>query len=319
MRTHKSSYIHPPYKTKYKVQNRAEYEKGLRDRGDVTIWFSEAAIAAWTPPSNRRRGGQQLYSDLAIETALTLRLVFHLALRQTEGFVGSLLKLMGLDLTAPDHTTLSRRGSKLEVALRRQVPAGPIHLIVDSTGLKITGQGQWAAAKHGARGIRAWRKLHVGVDENGVIVAEQLTDSSVDDSSVVEGLLGQVDQDIERFTADGAYDTWAIREALAARGATVAVPPSKKAVESGRDSTAGRMRDAAVTRIREVGRCQWKKEAGYHKQGRAENTFFRYKRLLGSRMRARDLDAQQVEVRLGCNVLNRMLELGAARSVAFGR
>ncbi len=319
MRTHKSSYIHPPYKTKYRVDNWAEYEKGLRDRGDVTIWFSEEATKAWTPTGNGKRGGQQQYSDLAIETALTLRLVFHLALRQTEGFVGSLLKLMDLDLTAPDHTTLSRRGSKLEVPLRRQVPAGPIHLIVDSTGLKIMGQGQWAAAKHGAKGIRAWRKLHVGVDANGVIVAEQLTDSTVDDSTVVTELLGQVDQDIERFAADGAYDTWSIREALAAQGATVVVPPSRKAVESGKDSPAGRARDAAVVRIQEVGRRQWKKEAGYHQQARGENTFFHYKRLLGSRLRSRAPGAQKVEVRLGCNVLNRMLELGAARSSAISQ
>ena len=230
--------------------------------------------------------------------------------------MGSLLKLMKLDLTAPDHTTLSRRGSKLEVVLRRKVPAGPIHLIVDSTGLKIMGQGQWAAAKHGAKGIRAWRKLHVGVDENGLIVAERLTDSSVDDSTVVPEFLDQVDQDIERFTADGAYDSWSIRDALAARGATVVVPPPKKAVESGRDTPAARSRDAAVRRQHEVGRRQSKKEVGYHQQGRVENTFFRRKRILGSRLRARDPDAQKVEVRLGCNVLNQMLELGAARSSA---
>jgi hypothetical protein len=286
----------------------------------VTIWFSEAAVVAWTPASNGKRGGQPQYSDLAIETALTLRLVFHLALRQTEGFVGALFTLMELKLKAPDHTTLSRRGRRLEVALRRKMPAGgPIHLIVDSTGLKILGQGQWAAAKHGARGIRGWRKLQVGVGVNGVIVAEQLTDSSVDDSSVAEGLLDQVDGDIELFTADGAYDTWAIRRALAARGATVVVPPSKKAVQSGRDTAAGRGRDAAVARIRAVGRRQWKKEAGYHQQARGENTFFRHKQLLGCRLRARDPDAQKVEVRLGCNVLNRMLELGAVRSVAIGR
>ena len=283
----------------------------------MTIWLSEAAIAAWTPPCNGKRGGQPQYSNLAIETALTLRLVFHLPLRQTEGFVGSVLELMHLDLTAPDHTTLSRRGSKLEVALHRRVPAGPIHLIVDSTGLKIMGQGQWAAAKHGAKGIRAWRKLHVGVDANGFIVAEHLTDSAVDDSTVVPELLDQVDGDIERFTADGAYDTWAIRDALASAGTTAVVPPSKKAVASGRDTPASRERDAAIARIKEVGRRQWKKEAGYHKQGRAENTFFRYKRLLGGRLHARDPDAQKVEVRLGCNVLNRMLELGAARSIAI--
>jgi len=319
MRTHKSSYVHPPYKTKYRVENWREYEKGLRDRGDVTIWFSEAAMAAWTPPANGKRGGQRQYSDLAIETALTLRLVFHLPLRQTEGFVGSLLKPMGLDLTAPDHTTLSRRGSKLEVALRSRIPSGPVHLIVDSTGLKIMGQGQWAAAKHGVKGIRAWRKLHIGVDVNGVIIAEQITDSSVDDSIVVPELLEQVDTEIECFTADGAYDTCSIREALAARGATAVVPPARTAVESNRDAPAGRARDAAVARMQEVGRRQWKKEAGYHQQGRAENTFFRYKRILGGRLYARDPVAQEVEVRLGCNVLNRMLELGAAGSVAIAR
>ena len=150
---------------------------------------------------------------MAIETLFTLRLAFRLALRQTEGSVGSLLKLMNLGVTAPDHTTLSRRGSKIEVALRRTMPAGPIHLIADSTGLKIMGWGQWAAVKHDIKGIRAWRKLHVGVDVNGFIVVEQLTDSTVDDASVVEGLLDQVGADMELFTADGVYDTWSIREA----------------------------------------------------------------------------------------------------------
>ena len=130
--------------------------------------------------------------------------------------------------------------------------------------------------------------------------------------------IAQVGDDIERLTADGAYDTWSIREALAARGAAVVVPPSKKAVASGRVTPAGRSRDIAVTRVQEVGRRQWKKAAGNHQQGRAENTFFRYKRLLGSRLRSRDPGAQAVEVRLGCNALNRMLELGAARSVAIG-
>ena len=174
---------------------------------------------------------------------------------------------MGLDLTAPDHTTLSRRGSKLEVALHRKVPAGFIHVIVDSTGLKIMGQGQWAAAKHGAKGVRGWRKLHVGVGVSGVIIADQLTGGAVDDSTVVEDLLEQVEPEVERFTADGAYDTWSIREALAARGATVVVPPSKKVVLFGTDRPAGRERDAAVARQREVGRRQWEKESGYHQPG----------------------------------------------------
>ena len=139
----KSSLVHPPYKTKYRVGNWQEYKRGLRNRGDVTVWFSEDAIAAWTPPGNGRRGGQQRYSILAIETKLTLRIVFHLPLSQAEGFVGSLLYLMGLDCGAPDHTTLSRRGRELDIALRTPTHGtSPIHLIVDSTGLEVVGQGR---------------------------------------------------------------------------------------------------------------------------------------------------------------------------------
>lgn len=314
----KSSLVHPKYKTSYRVENWPEYEAGLRARGDVTIWFSEDAVRAWTPPPNGRRGGQRRYSDLAIETALTLRLVFHLPLRQAEGFVGSLLRLIGLDLAAPDHTTLSRRAGQLDIALRSHSPAGPIHLIVDSTGLEVVGQGQWATAKHGKRGLRGWRKLHVGVDENGVIVAEVLTDSTTDDATVVPSLVDQVEGEIERFTGDGAYDKKAICEAFIPRGATVVVPPARTAIKSGGDTLAGQARDAAVARIRQVGKRQWRKETGHHLRARAENTFFRYKRLLGGRLRARDAVGRRVEARLACNILNRMLEFGAARSCSIG-
>jgi hypothetical protein len=279
------------------------------------VWFSEDAIAAWTPPGNGRRGGQQRYSDLAIETALTLRVVFHLPLRQTEGFLGSLLHVMGLDCRAPDHTTLSRRGRKLDIALRARLPTGPIHLIVDSTGLEVIGQDQWAAAKRGGKGLRGWRKLHIGIEQNGIIVAEVVTDSKTDDASVLHDLLDQIEVDIERFSGDGAYDKWSVYEALTPKGTTVVVPPSKTAVACG----TGRARDAAVARVREVGRRQWKKQSGYHRQARAENTFFRYKRLLGGRLRRREPGAQAVEVRLSCKVLNRMLELGAAKSYSIGR
>jgi len=325
----KPSLVHPSYKTKYKVQNWPEYEAGLRARGDVTIWFSEEAIRAWTPRPNGRRGGQRRYSDLAIETALTLRLVFHLPLaltlrlvfhlplRQAEGFVGSLLRLMSLDLVAPDHTTLSRRATQLDIALRSHAAAGPIHLIVDSTGLEVVGQGQWAAAKHGTKGVRGWRKLHVGVDASGVIVAELLTESTTDDAAVVPALVEQIEVGIDRFTGDGAYDKRAIYETFIPRGATVVVPPSRRAIESGGDTPADQARDSAVRRIREVGRREWRQESGHHQQARAENTFFRYKRVLGGRLRARDPDGRRAEARLACNILNRMLELGAARSCAI--
>ncbi|MCP5069048.1 MAG: IS5 family transposase, partial [bacterium] len=217
MAARKSSLVNRKYKTKYRVANWSEYERGLRDRGDVTIWFSEEAIEAWKPPRNGRRGGQRLYSNLAILTSLTLRAVFHLALRQTEGFVSSLLRLMGLDLTAPDHTTLSRRNKDVEVPRQSRANGEPIHLIVDSSGLKIVGKGDWHVHKHRAKARRGWRKLHIGVDAEGYIVASELTESGADDANQVPDLLGQVDDEVDRFTADGAYDKKRVYEALSAR------------------------------------------------------------------------------------------------------
>ena len=191
----------------------------------------------------------------------------------------------------------------MDIALRAPAHGTvPIHLIVDSTGLEVAGQGQWAAAKHGGKRIRGWRKLHIGVAENGIIVAEVVTGSGTDDATAVHDLLDQIEVDIERFTGDAAYDKWSVYEALVPECTTVVVPPSKTAAESGTDTPAGRARDAAVTRVRDIGRRQWKKESGYHRQARAENTFFRYERLLGSRLRSREPRAQAVEVRLSCNV-----------------
>ena len=222
MPTVKSSLVHPRYKTEYRVRNWREYEQGLRARGDVTVWFSKGAISNWISRSTGAPGGPRLYSDLvlvAIETSLTLRTVFGLPLRQTEGLVGSLLRRLCLEqLPVPDHSTLSRRAQSLDVAPKANQTRGPIHLIVDSTGLQIVGEGPWAAAKHGASGTREWRKLHVGVNERGFIVAQCLTENRVDDARVVPELLRQVKGRIERFTADGAYDKTAVYDLLTRPG-----------------------------------------------------------------------------------------------------
>jgi hypothetical protein len=313
-----SSLVHPKYKTKYSVKNWSEYEQGLRDRGDVTIWFGEDTISGWVPRGKRSRGAQRRYSDLAIEPALTLGLLFHLPLRQTEGFVGSLLRLMDLDLRPPDHSTLSRRAKQLDIQLPSIGRKTAIHLVVDSTGLQIVGEGPWTTAKHGQRGTRAWRKLHVGVDEDGVIVAQKLTDSTTDDAAVVPDLLDHVpdDKKIVRFTGDGAYDQSSIYETFAEVGARVVGPPLKNAVPSRSKTRAAKAQNRTVNRIKNVGRTQWEKEARYHRQARAENTFFRYKQILGSRLRARDSDNQRTEARLACKILNRMLQLGAPKSQA---
>ena len=159
-----NSRVHPKYKTKYRVGNWREYERALVRRGDVTFWLSADAIDAWKPAPSGRRGAQPKFSDHAIETALTLRLVFGLPLRQAEGFLRSILSLMRVDLDAPDHTTLSRRSQHLDVEFHRVPATGPIHFIVDATGLSIFGEGEWAAVKHGGHGRRGWKKLHLGVD-----------------------------------------------------------------------------------------------------------------------------------------------------------
>ena len=229
------SKVHPAYKTKYRVKNWSSYDRALVQRGDVTLWLSPEAIALSEPAGVGIRGGQLRYSDLAIEVALTLRLLFNLPLRQTEGFLNSLFAMTGIDRSAPDHTTLSRRGQRVALRLRRVPTRKRVHLIVDSTGLSIVGEGEWAAAKHGRRGKRGWKKLHVGVDRSGVIVAQALTDAQADDATTGITLIDAVEGDLASVTADAAYDTVAFYDSAGARGANVVVPPTKSARVSRRD------------------------------------------------------------------------------------
>ena len=313
-----NSRVHPKYKTKYRVNNWAEYDLALVQRGDITLWISEDAISSWKPAPAGMRGAQRKFSDHAIETALTLRLVFNLPLRQAEGFLRSVLSLMSIDLESPDHTTLSRRGQGLNVDLHRVACDKPIHLIIDSTGLSIVGEGEWAAAKYGGRGRRGWKKLHLGVNRSGVIVAGALTDGNADDARTAFDLIDEVEGDIASFTADAAYDTIAIYDSSSARGTEVVIPPSKSATRSRRRRSLSSARDRTILRIKEVGRRQWKKESGYHQQARVENTFFRYKSIIGDRLRARHPESRESEVIIACNILNRMAGLGMSESFAIG-
>ncbi len=313
-----NSRVHPNYKTKYSVTNWASYDRALVRQGDVTVWLSPEAVAGWRPRRAGRPGGQFKYSDLAIQTALTLRLIYHLPLRQTEGFLTSVFGMMDVDLDVPDHTTLSRRGQRLDVKLRRVAVDEAIHLVVDSTGLAIVGKGEWAAAKHGAKSRRGWRKLHLGVDGSGAILAQVLTEGNADDARTGLRLIDAVEGDLASFTADAAYDTIAIYEAAGARGATVVVPPTKTATIS-RSRPRSTARDRTIEKVKEVGRRRWKKEMGYHRQGRVENAFFRYKSIIGDLLRARHPNAQKTEASIACSILNRMFELGAPASVAVAR
>src|SRR3954449_7168545 len=187
-------------KQRHKVTNWPAYDAALRQRGSLTVWFTDAAIAAWRAEPRTTRGGQRHYSELAITTALTLRAVFRLALRQTEGLIGSIIGLLGLDLPIPDHTTLSRRAETLELP-RPRPGSEPVHLLVDSTGLRLCGPGEWLVEKHGSRTRRSWRKLHIGVDaDTGRIVASTLTANNTDDGSQVGPLLDQLGSPVASFT-----------------------------------------------------------------------------------------------------------------------
>ena len=312
------SKVHPKYKTNYHGGNWPEYEQALVRRGDVTLWLSAEAMDAWRPAPSGRPGGPRKFSDVSIMTALMLRLVFRLPLRQTEGFLRSVLALMRTDLEAPDHTTRSRRSQHLDLALDRIPAQRPVHLIVDSTGLSIVGEGEWAAVQHGTRGTRGWKKLHFGVDRSGVIVAQAVTEPTADDATTGISLIEQVDGDIASVTADAAYDTIAFYEAAWARGARVVVPPAKTASVSRRRPRSG-ARDRTITRVKRLGRRRWKKASGYQRQARVENAVFRYKSIIGDGLRARTPGGRQTETLLACNVLNRMTELGRPASYSIGR
>ena len=313
---------------KRRVTNWRDYDESLRRRGSLTVWFSDEAVEAWEAERRTSRGGQPEYSDLAILTALTFKAVFRLAYRQTEGLIGSVIGLLGLDLAVPDHTTLCRRAETLEVPRPKPRGAGagaddaaggadggaePLHLLVDSTGLKLIGAGEWLVEKHGTKRRRSWRKLHLGVDaETGRIVAATLTDRDEDDASQVGPLLDQVEDPVASFTADGAYDQESVYADVAERhpGADVVVPPRSTAVPSATAETAPTQRDCHLQLIAEKGRMGWQKASGYNARARAEATVGRFKQVIGDGLRSRTDGRRVTEVNVGAHVLNRMLEFG---------
>ena len=252
-------------------------------------------------------------------TALTLRAVFRLALRQTEGLIGSVIGLLGLDLAVPDHTTLCRRADMLEVPRPQARRDGELlHLLVDSTGLKLCGAGEWRVKKHSTKTRRSWRKLHIGLDaDTGQIVAATLTGKEVDDGGEVGPLLDQVAASVSSFTADGAYDQESVSAAAAERHpeAAIIVPPRATAMPSETAATAPTQRDRHLHNIAEHGRAAWQKASGYTKRSRAEAAMSRFKQVIGDGLRSRMDERRATEVDIAVHVLNHMLEWGRPISV----
>ncbi len=256
-------------------------------------------------------GGQSLYSPLAILTALTLRAVFRLALRQAEGLIGSINGLLGLDMAVPDHSTLSRRAATLEVTRPRPRRDGvPLHLLVDSTGLKLCGAGEWLHEKHGTKTRWSLRKLHIGLDaDTGQIVTAVLTTKEVDEGAEVGPLLDQVPGPVASFTADGAYNQEGVAAAVAAchPKAAIIVPPRSMAVPSELAETGPTQRDRHLHSIAEHGRAAWQKASGYTKRYRAEAAISRFKQMIGDGLGSRTDERRATEVDVAVHALNRML------------
>ena len=222
---------------------------------------------------------------------------------------------MKLDLPVPDYSTVSRRQGSLAISLptRKRVR----HVVIDATGLKVYGAGEWHVKKHRPGRRRAWRKLHLGVDETTKeIVAAEVTASSVHESLMLPSLLEQIPGRVRQVSGDGAYDTRACYEAAHRRGAQVAIPPRRNAVPWERNAgSSARMRNRNLRRVRMYGRYEWRVSSGCTRQSLAENAFSRFKALFGGHLSARRPDNQYVEVMVKCAALNRMTGLGMPDSV----
>lgn len=305
----------------YRIRNWPEYNAALIQRGSFTLWLDEAMLKQWyNAEKSGRRGASNLYSDLAIQCALTLKAVYRLPLRATQGFLGSLLDLMQVPLRVPHYSTCCRRQARLEVRIARTMSAGPRHVVVDSTGLKVFGEGEWKVRQHGYSKRRTWRKLHVGVDEaTQEIVATLTTTNAVGDGEVLPELLDQIPEPIAQVSADGAYDTRACHEAIRQRQARAAIPPRENA-QPWPPNAEGSVhpRTGILQRIAEVGSAQWKKESDYHRRSLAETAMFRIKTLFGDQLQARGFDSQVAEAYIRCAALNTMTRLGMPDTYRVG-
>ena len=300
----------------YRVSNWAQYNRALIQRGAITLWIAEEDRVAWRAEATGERGRQRVYSDAAIQCLLTVRAIYHLTLRATQGLAQSFFAQGALDLPVPDYSTLCRRSAHLRVQLPRQA-RGPLHLLLDSSGFKICGEGEWKTRTHGKRKRRTWREFHLSLDLGSrEIQAVTLCPAGSSEEQQVAHLL-PVDAEIEQVTADGAYDRRPAYDALMARGIQhIAIPPRRDAKiwQHGNCKAPPHPRDENLRRIRQIGRKRWKKAIGYHHRSLVETTIYRIKTIFGSSLRSRLLPQQTTETRIRCLALNRMTRLGMPMS-----
>jgi hypothetical protein len=309
-------------KDKYRTRNWKEYSQSLVNRGSITFWFSEDAIAKWHSVERTGRPGRpDTYSDDAIRCGLMIKAVFRIALRALQGFVESLIDILGLELICPHYSVFSRRAKDLQIPLRKLLKPGEnLNVIFDSTGVKVFGEGEWKVRKHGYSKRRTWRKVHVGMcADSGQVVVSAVTSNSVcDDEAMIYMMEALEGVPLGDILGDGAYDTTDCREAIHDRGGRPVIPPDKNAkLQKRKPFPCLQARDEAVRRIQELGdegRALWKQEVGYHRRSRVETLMFRFKTILGDRLASRRESTQATEVVIKLDVLNRMTELGRPKS-----
>ena len=299
-----------PAPPKYRTTNWSAYNAALKARGSLLIWFDRDM--AWFAAKGGKRGRSQTFSDAAIQFCLSIKCLFGLPLRQSIGMVESLLKQAGLDWPVPDFSTVSRRQKSLNVSIPYRPSSEGLHLLVDSTGIKMLGEGEWKRKKHGADYRRQWRKVHIGVDAQTLeIRAIEVTSSSVGDAPMLPELLMQIppDEAIATVSGDGAYDTKGCHAAIAARNAAAIIPTRKNGQPWKENTSGARVRNETLRATRHLGRNLWKKWSGYHRRSLVE-TKMRCFKLLGERVMARDFDRQVAELQVRAALLNRFTQLG---------
>jgi IS5 family transposase len=308
-------------KRTYRLRNWSEYNRSLVNRGSLTVWLSKDVLAAWNAQARSgQRGHPQTYTETAILCMASLQELYHLPLRATEGLLSSVVELLSINLAVPCYTTLCRRRRTLEVSLPQRAKTAPLHLVVDSTGVKVYGEGEWKVRQHGWTRRRTWRKLHVGVDEaTGEIRAATVTTNNYGDGQVLPDLLAQVESKLSQVTGDGGYDDRQCYDAISERGARAVIPPQKGARiwQHGNSKQERHARDENVRGIRRHGRAKWKRESHYHRRSLAETTMFRLKMIFGERVAARGFDGQAAQMLVRCAVLNQMTHLGMPQSYAI--
>ncbi len=305
-----------PAPLRYRTTNWSSYNQALIQRGSLTIWFDKEM--EWQDAGLSKRGRPRQFSEAAIQTCLTFKVLFGLPLRQTIGLVSSLLMLSGLDWPVPDYTTLCRRQKTLNVNIPfRSAGKGALHLLVDSTGIKMMGEGEWKRRKHGPSYKRQWRKLHLGIDARTLdIRAIEISDNRTGDAPVLPLLLDQIcdDERIGAVSGDGAYDTRACHEAIAVRNASAVIPVRRNAKPWKEASPGATARNETLKVTRYLGRTIWKKWSGYHRRSLAETTMHRFK-LLCEKVKARTFESQVTELKIGASILNQFARIGTPVTV----